>query len=107
VHGQDVLGGQSAWFAVPAAANGELVVDGLDLERGELFERPSADGGSDVVAEQGVYLATVRARRLVRTWASQRSRYWLTVSLAASSGKPWLRRASASARAFSAWARVG
>jgi hypothetical protein len=27
-------------------------------------------------------------------WASQRSRYWSTVSLAGSSAKPWLRRAS-------------
>jgi hypothetical protein len=54
-----------------------------------------------------VYLATVRARRLVRMWVSQRSRYWLTVSLAGSSAGPWLRRASASARAASAWLRVG
>jgi hypothetical protein len=52
VHGQDVLGGQPAGLAVSAAADGEVVVDGLDLQRGELLERPGPDGGSDVVAEQ-------------------------------------------------------
>src|SRR6266545_4202760 len=38
-----------------------------------------------------VYLATVRARRLVRVCASQRSRYWSTVSLAGSRAMPWPR----------------
>ena len=52
VHGQDVLGGQPARLAVPAAADGQPVVDGLDLQRGELLERPGADVGSDVVAQQ-------------------------------------------------------
>ena len=52
VHGQDVLGGEPARLAVPAAADGQPVVDGLDLQRGELLERPGADGGSDVVAQQ-------------------------------------------------------
>jgi hypothetical protein len=53
VHGQDVLGGQPTGLAVSAAADGEAVVDGLDLQGGELLERPAADGGSDVVAQQG------------------------------------------------------
>jgi hypothetical protein len=52
VHGQDVLRGQPARLAVPAAADGQPVVDGLDLQRGELLERPGADGGSDMVAQQ-------------------------------------------------------
>jgi hypothetical protein len=52
VHGQDVLRGQAARLAVPASADGQPVVDGLHLQRGELLERPDADGGSDVVAEQ-------------------------------------------------------
>ena len=53
VHGQDVLGGQPARFAVAAAADGQPVVDGLDLQRGELLEGPGANMGSDVVAQQG------------------------------------------------------
>ena len=52
VHGQDVLGGEPARFAVLAAADGEAVVDGLDLQRGELLEGPGAKGGSHVVAQQ-------------------------------------------------------
>jgi hypothetical protein len=52
VHGQDVLGGQPAWLAVPAVADGEMVIDHLNLERAELLARPGADIGSDVVAEQ-------------------------------------------------------
>src|SRR5215216_7141629 len=52
VHGQDVLGGGSARLAVPAAADGEVVVGSLNLKRVELLERPGADGGSDMVAEQ-------------------------------------------------------
>ena len=36
VHGQDVLRGQPARLAIPAAADGEPVIDGLDLQRGEL-----------------------------------------------------------------------
>ena len=52
VHGQDVLGGQPARLAVPAPADGQPVVDGLDLQRGELLEGPGADMGSDVVAQQ-------------------------------------------------------
>ena len=52
VHGQDVLGGQPARLAVPAPADGQPVVDGLDLQRGELLERPGANMGSHVVAEQ-------------------------------------------------------
>ena len=31
VHGQDVLGGEPPWFAVSASADGQPVVDGLDL----------------------------------------------------------------------------
>jgi hypothetical protein len=52
VHGQDVLGGQPARLAVAAAADGQPVVDGLNLERGELLERSGTNIGSDVVAEQ-------------------------------------------------------
>jgi hypothetical protein len=52
VHGQDVLGGQPTRLAIPAPADGQPVVDGLDLQRGELLEGPGADVGSDVVAEQ-------------------------------------------------------
>jgi len=52
VYGQDVLGGQSTWFAVPAPADGEPVVDGLHLKWRQLLERPGADVWSDVVAEQ-------------------------------------------------------
>jgi hypothetical protein len=52
VHGQDVLGGEPAWLAVPASADGQPVVDGLDFQRGELLEGPGADMGSDVVAQQ-------------------------------------------------------
>jgi hypothetical protein len=37
VHGQDVLGGEPAWLTVAAAADGEVVVDGLEFERGELL----------------------------------------------------------------------
>jgi hypothetical protein len=51
VHGQDVLGGEPAWLAVPAPADGQPVVDGLDFQRGELLEGPGADMGSDVVAQ--------------------------------------------------------
>lgn len=52
VHGQDVLRGQPARLAVSAATDGQPVVDGLDLQRGELLERPGANMGADVVAEQ-------------------------------------------------------
>jgi hypothetical protein len=52
VRRQDVLRGQPARLAVPAPADGQPVVDGLDLEWGELIERPGADGGSDVVGQQ-------------------------------------------------------
>jgi hypothetical protein len=52
VHGQDVLGGEPARLAVATAADGEVVVDGLDLQRGELLKGPGADMGSDVVAQQ-------------------------------------------------------
>jgi hypothetical protein len=52
MHGQDVLRGQPTRLAVPAAGDGQPVVDGLNLQRGELLERPAADGGSDVVAQQ-------------------------------------------------------
>ena len=52
VHGQDVLGGQPARLAVPAPADGQPVVDGLHLQRRQLLERPGADMGSDVVAQQ-------------------------------------------------------
>ena len=52
VHGQDVLGGQPARLAVPAPADGQPVVDRLHLQRRQLLERPSAEGGSYVVAEQ-------------------------------------------------------
>jgi hypothetical protein len=52
VHGQDVLGGEPTRLAVPAPTDGQPVVDGLDLQRGELFEGPDADVGSDVVAQQ-------------------------------------------------------
>ena len=52
VHGQDVLGSEPARLAVPSAADGEPVVDGLDLQRGELLEGPGAKGGSHVVAQQ-------------------------------------------------------
>jgi hypothetical protein len=52
VHGQDVLGGEAARLAVPAAANGQPVVDRLHLQRRQLLEGPGAEGGSDVVAEQ-------------------------------------------------------
>ena len=51
MYGQDVLGGQPARLAVPAPADGEPVVDGLYVKRGELLEGPGADVGSDVVAE--------------------------------------------------------
>jgi hypothetical protein len=52
VHGQDVLGGEPAGFVVLAPADGEPVVGGLDLQRGELLERPGAKAGSHVVAQQ-------------------------------------------------------
>jgi hypothetical protein len=52
VHGQDVLRGQAARLAVPASADGQPVIDGLDLQRGELLERPGTDVGSHMVAEQ-------------------------------------------------------
>jgi hypothetical protein len=51
-HGQDVPRGQAARLAVPAAADGQPVVDGLNFQRGELLEGPGADMGSDVVAQQ-------------------------------------------------------
>jgi hypothetical protein len=51
-HGQDVLGGQPARLAVAAAGDGEVVGDGLDLQRGELLEPSDADVGLDVVAQQ-------------------------------------------------------
>jgi hypothetical protein len=53
VHGQDVLGGQPTRLAVSASADGQPVIDGLDLQRGELLEGPGAKGGPHVVAEQG------------------------------------------------------
>jgi hypothetical protein len=52
VHGQDVLGGQPARLAVPASADGEAVIDGLDLQRRQLLEGPGAQVGSHVVAQQ-------------------------------------------------------
>jgi hypothetical protein len=52
VHGQDVLGGEPAWFAVTAPADGQPVVDGLDLQRRQLLEGSGAEVGSDVVAQQ-------------------------------------------------------
>ena len=52
MYGQDVLGGEPAWFAVPASADGQPVVDGLDLQRGQLLERSGAEVGSDMVAQQ-------------------------------------------------------
>jgi hypothetical protein len=52
VHGQDVLRGQAAWLAVPASADGQPVVDGLDFQWGELLEGSGADVGSDVIAQQ-------------------------------------------------------
>jgi hypothetical protein len=52
VYGQDVLGGQPARLAVPASVDGQPVVDGLDLQRAEVLERPGANMGSDVVAQQ-------------------------------------------------------
>jgi hypothetical protein len=52
VHGQDVLGSEPTGFVVLAAADDEPVVDGLDLQRGELLEGSGADGGSHVVAQQ-------------------------------------------------------
>jgi hypothetical protein len=52
VHGQDVLGGEPARLAVPASGDGEVVVDGLDLQRGELLEGSGANMGPDVVAQQ-------------------------------------------------------
>jgi hypothetical protein len=51
VHGQDVLGGEPARLAVPAAADRQPVVDGLHLQRCQLLERSGTDVGSDVVAE--------------------------------------------------------
>jgi hypothetical protein len=51
VYGQDVLVGR-ARLAVPAPADGEPIVDGLHLQRRQLLERPGADVGSEVVAEQ-------------------------------------------------------
>jgi hypothetical protein len=71
VHGQDVLGGQSTRLAVPTPTDGQPVVDGLHLQRRQLLERPSANMGSDVVAEQRGVLATVRARRVERLGTSQ------------------------------------
>ena len=52
MHGQDVLGGQPARLAVPAPADGQPVVDGLDLQRAQLLELPDANMGSDVVPQQ-------------------------------------------------------
>jgi len=52
VHGQDVLGGQAARLAVPAAADGQPIVDGLHFQRRELLEGPGADMGSDMIPEQ-------------------------------------------------------
>ena len=53
MHSQDVLGGQPTRLAVPAPGDRQPVVDRLDLQRGELLEGPSANMGSDVVAQQG------------------------------------------------------
>jgi hypothetical protein len=47
-----VLGSEPARLAVAASADGEVVVDGLDLERGELLEWPGTKRGSDVVAQE-------------------------------------------------------
>jgi hypothetical protein len=52
MHGQDVLGGEPARLAVPTPADGQPVVDGPYLQRGELLEGPGANVGSDVVAQQ-------------------------------------------------------
>jgi hypothetical protein len=52
VHGQDVLGSQPTRLVVPAPTDGQPVVDGLHLQRGELLEGPGAEVGSDVVAQQ-------------------------------------------------------
>jgi hypothetical protein len=48
VYGQDVLGGEPARLVVPAPADGQPVVDGLDLYRRQLLERSGAEMGSDV-----------------------------------------------------------
>jgi hypothetical protein len=50
VHGQDVLRGQPTRLAVPAPADGQPVIDSLDLQRAELLKGPGANRGSDVVA---------------------------------------------------------
>jgi hypothetical protein len=52
MHSQDVLGCQPTWSAVPAAADGQPVIDRLHLKRRQLLERPGAKGGSHVVAQQ-------------------------------------------------------
>jgi hypothetical protein len=52
VYGQDVLGGQPTRLAVSAPGDGQLVIDGLHLQRGELLEGPGAKGGSHVIAQQ-------------------------------------------------------
>jgi hypothetical protein len=49
VHGQDVLGGEPARLVVLASADGEPVVEGLDLQRLKLRQGPGADVGSHVM----------------------------------------------------------
>jgi hypothetical protein len=53
VYRQDVLGVQPARLAVFAAADAELVVDALHLERLQSGEELGADVGADVVGQQG------------------------------------------------------
>src|SRR5512132_2257885 len=47
-----MLGGEPAWLAIAAAADGQPVVDRLHLQRYQVLEGPGADIGPYVVAEQ-------------------------------------------------------
>jgi len=97
---RDLLGGQHPHFVVrPWRWDG--------VGGGVVGDQPPGDRLGQSAVQAAVHRATVRARRLLRMWVSQRSRYWFTVSLAGSRVSPWARRASASARAASAWVQVG
>jgi hypothetical protein len=53
VDGQDVLGGEPAWLPVSSPADGQLVIDALDLQWLQGLEELGAEVEADVMGQQG------------------------------------------------------